>query len=295
MPMLDNFAPGGRVLVTGANGWFGRSALHALREYDVEVYATSNRTTSLVVGGREFAVRPWDENSINNFEPAAVIDCAFLTKELLPEYAIEDYFATNRLLIARANWLANLPSVKHFIGFSSGARLTDPTSPYGRLKAEYELEIEASARRKPELAAVIARAWSVSGRFVTKPSLFAFSDFILQAETGVIRVSSQGLVNRRYVSIEDLVLVSSGLAREPGFQILDSGGELVELGQLAQKVIETLNPKAQVQRKLSPGYPENNYHSDNASWLTACEKLEFSPSGIYRQIEDVAEMLLTNR
>jgi nucleoside-diphosphate-sugar epimerase len=293
--MLDSFAPGGRVLVTGANGWFGRSALSVLREYDVEIYATSNRTTNLTLEGSEFAVRVWDENSINTFRPTAVIDCAFLTKDHLSDYAEEDYFATNRLLISRAKWLANLPSVKQFVGFSSGARLTDPTGPYGKLKAEYELEIEASARRNPELAAVIARAWSVSGRLVTKPSVFAFSDFILQAETGVIRVNSEGLVNRRYVSIDDLLLVSSALAREPGFQILDSGGELVELGQLAQMVIETLNPKAELQRQLRPGYPENNYYSDNSNWLTACEKLGYLPSSIYIQIQDVAEMLLSSR
>ena len=293
--MLDSFAPGGRVIVTGANGWFGRSALSVLRDYDVEVFATSNKTTRLTFGGKEFAVRRWDENSIGEFKPTAVIDCAFLTKERLSDHAVEDYVSINRLLISRASWLANLPSVKQFIGFSSGARLTDPTSPYGMLKTEYELEIEASARLNTELGAVIARAWSVSGRLVTKPTLFAFSDFILQAETGVIRVSSQGLVNRRYVSIEDLLLVSGALARERGFQILDSGGDLVELGQLAQKISETLNPTAEVKRQLIPGYPENNYYSDNSSWLTACEKLGFSPSTIYEQIEAVADVLRTSR
>lgn len=293
--MLESFAPGARVLVTGANGWFGRSTLNVLSEYDVEIYATSSKNTRLALGDREFTVRLWDEKSIEAFKPTAVIDCAFLTKERLSDYAIEDYFATNRLLISRARWLTKLPSVKQFIGFSSGARLTDPTSPYGILKAEYESEIETSALRKPDLGAVIARAWSVSGRLVTKPTLFAFSDFILQAETGLIRVSSEGLVNRRYVSIEDLVLVSGALAREPGFQILDSGGELVELGQLAQKVSDALNPKAEVTRQLTPGYPENNYYSDNSSWLTACEKLGYSPSTIHNQIVDVAQSLLTSR
>lgn len=293
--MLDSFAPGGRVIVTGANGWFGRSALQVLRDYDGEIYATSNRSTSLNVGGRQFVVRQWDEKSINTFRPTAVVDCAFLTKDQLSDYSVEDYFTTNRLLIARANWLANLPSVRQFVGFSSGARLTDPASPYGRLKAEYELEIEVSARRKPELAAVIARAWSVSGALVTKPSLFAFSDFIRQAKTGLIRISSEGLVNRRYVAIDDLLRVASALAREPGFQILDSGGELVELGQLAQMVTEIVNPKAEIHRQLRSGYPENNYYSDNSSWETACEKLHYSPRDMHRQIEDVAEVLLASR
>jgi hypothetical protein len=85
------------------------------------------------------------------------------------------------------------------------------------------------------------------------------------------------------------------LAKDPGFQILDSGGELVELGQLAEMVIEKLNPKAEFQRQLRPGYPENNYFSDNSSWLAACEKLEFLPRGIYAQIDDVAEILLASR
>jgi nucleoside-diphosphate-sugar epimerase len=289
--MNSIFSKGARVLVTGANGWFGRSTLKVLGELDVEVFATSNRQTAINFGNRQFEVSNWDEARIVAFQPNVVVDCAFLTKERFGEFTPEEYISTNRMLVQRALWLAGLPSVGHFVGFSSGASITDPSHPYGMIKREYEVALERLQKSRM-ISIVVARAWSVSGHLITKPSMFALSDFIMQARSGTIKINASGAVQRRYVSIEDLLLLSSRLAHERGFHVVDSGGQLVELQELAEIVAEVVNPAARITRQLNPNTPANDYFSDNISWQKACEITNFQPRNLREQIKLVADQLI---
>lgn len=290
--MNSVFASGARVAVTGANGWFGRSTLKVLNDMDVEVYATSNRQTTISFGTRKFEVTEWEESQIADFRPDVVVDCAFLTKERFAEFTPENYVATNRMLVQRALWLAGLPTVEHFIGFSSGASITDPSHPYGMIKREYEVALERLQKSRNN-SIVIARAWSVSGHLITKPSMFALSDFVVQARSGTIKINATGPVRRRYVAIEDLLLLASKISNASGFHVIDSGGQLVELQELAEIVAEVVNPEALIIRDLNPNSPANDYFSNDISWKRACEIANYQPRSLRDQIKLVSDELLT--
>lgn len=288
MPFLDTRS---RVLVTGANGWFGRSVIKILCELSANVLATSRRPTRLNFYGIDIPVIEWDQARVVEFAPTVVIDCAFVTKERTEEFSTAAYLAINRGLAERAIWLAGLPSVERLVGFSSGASVTDAAHPYGLVKKEYEIGLELIAQSRTDLSVVIARAWSVSGHLVTKPRMFAFSDFILQSLTGDIQINSEGLVYRRYVAVEDLLKLSMLLTAKPGYRILDSGGELLELNDLAEKIARCVNPQAKIIRKLIPGTVPNVYYNDNSSWSEACHETSFSPLTTEQQIALVAAEL----
>jgi nucleoside-diphosphate-sugar epimerase len=214
---------------------------------------------------------------------------------------LDAYVSTNEGLTRNLLAAVGLPSVTRVVTVSSGAAVypidalagTLEGNPYGYLKRRAE-EGLASAAGDRGIAAVVARAWSVSGAFVQKPRSYAFSDMILQAVNGAIHVSAVTPVYRRYVSVEDLLAVALASASEPGFREVSSGGELLEMGQLASAVASVVNPRAKVTRADSSGGAPNLYYPDPASWDASCIAAQFSAAPLPLQIASTHAGLIAN-
>ncbi len=226
-----------------------------------------------------------------------VVNCAFLTREKVRDLGPDAYGALNRELTERFVRTIELPSVGSVVTISSGAAWTpDGGSPdpavnlYGHLKWHEEVSTE-SAATKAGKHAVICRAWSVSGPYVGRPRDYAFSDIVAQALVGDVTLSARHLVWRRYVDVADLLAVAVGHALGGRSGMFDSGGELVELGELAELAISILRPGARVHRETASGDADDHYHSDNASWESRCAALGRVPLPLREQIRLTADAL----
>lgn len=270
---LNNLLSDDRVLVTGAAGWFGRTAIAMTREAGLELLATGSKDQQIEIGGQSQAVHAQSLDVISAFKPTVVIDTAFVTRERLPILGHKTYIETNQKLIDQSLAIAALPSVRKYIGFSSGAtmHLAGHTSfsleenPYAAQKRIYESKIsEIAANLQSDIS--VARVWSVTGSYCTKPDSFAFTNLIAQARSGRIDIRSKHLVCRRYCSVEDvlaLALMPLGLGSQTVF---DTGGDLIDLSALAQMMVEVVNPTAKIHLQLESGLPSDDYHSDNKDW-----------------------------
>jgi nucleoside-diphosphate-sugar epimerase len=285
-----------RVAVLGASGWVGKTACNWLTQLDTQVLAFAGSSRIEKVGELEYRFEKYDLRKIRDFKPTTIIDAAFLTRERLGALTVENYITSNTALIEEALVLQRLPTVQKFIGISSGAsvphlQLQTPNfsiDPYGSLKAIYE----QCLLQNDELRAktTIARIWSVSGSFVTKPSLFAFSNLIQQALTGHIDIQATHLVWRRYVDLEDFIKVVT-LARPGDSRVIDSGGRKVELEELAQLIFAELGQEPSIRRVLTPGSAEDIYFSDESTWVNAIKGIEFLPLTLEQQISKVTATL----
>jgi nucleoside-diphosphate-sugar epimerase len=271
-----------RVLVTGAAGWFGRTAIAMTKEVGLELLATGSKDQQIEIDGKSQAVQAQSLEVISAFKPTVVIDTAFVTRERLPVLGHRTYIETNQKLIDQSLAIAALPSVRKYIGFSSGAtmHLAGYTSfsldenPYAAQKRIYESKIsELAANLQSDIS--VARVWSVTGSYCTKPQSFAFTDLIAQAKLGLIEIKAKHLVYRRYCALEDVHALAI-LPSSPGSNpIFDTGGDLIEIGDLAKLVVELVNPNAEILRRLDKTLPQDSYHSDNKDWgqLTGIAKL----------------------
>jgi nucleoside-diphosphate-sugar epimerase len=284
-----------RVLILGASGWVGRTACNWLSQLGSELHLVASSRRIEQFGGGKFQFELFDPEKVRDFKPTLVIDAAFKTREKLSEALLADYVSSNNALIEQALQVQRLPTVEKFIGMSSGAAVPHldiasldlSMDPYGSLKAIYErklLEI-------PELASktTIARIWSVSGDFVTKPSLFAFSNLIQQALLGHININAKHQLWRRYVDLEDYLKVAS-LSNPGPSRVIDSGGDLIEIGQLAELICAQLGTDSSVSRTLELGSPDE-YFSDGSTWLDSVAKIHLIPLTLEQQISKVAEKL----
>jgi hypothetical protein len=173
----------------------------------VDFMATGSVERLIQVDNELQRIEPHSIDEVARFRPTIVLDSAFITREKLKFLGLNKYVSTNLELINMSRKIASLDSVKRYIGFSSVAvtHLAGHQSfelghnPYAALKKTYENELvklgEVSGKQMS-----IPRVFSVSGAYVNRPEIFAFSDFILPAKQGKIKLKSTERV------LEDLVL-----------------------------------------------------------------------------------------
>jgi nucleoside-diphosphate-sugar epimerase len=293
---LRNLIPDDRVLVTGASGWFGRTAIAMIRESGLDFLATGSKDQQIEISGVAQLVHSQRLDDISTFEPTVVIDTAFVTRERLAVLGHNAYVENNRGIIDQSLSIAALPSVRKYIGFSSGATMhlagqasfSLEENPYAAQKRVYEGKI-AEIAGGLDCDFSVARVWSVTGSYCTKPGTFAFTNLIAQAKLGLIEIRAKHLVYRRYCAVEDVLAIAM-LSRQPGeISIFDTGGELVEIGELAKTVVENVNPNAEIRREVDSGLPSDNYHSDGQEWNDLVKFASIASDSLSNQIIRVAE------
>ncbi len=292
---LNNLRSDDRVLITGAAGWFGRTAIAMTREAGLELLATGSKDQQIEIDGKSQDVQTQSLDVISAFKPTVVIDTAFVTRERLPILGHKAYVETNQKLIDQSLEVAALPSVRKYIGFSSGATMhlaghnsfSLEENPYAAEKRIYESRIsEIAANLQSDVS--VARVWSVTGSYCTKPQAFAFTDLIAQAKLGLIEIKAKHLVYRRYCAIEDVLAIAM-LPTGPGsIPIFNTGGDLIELGELAKIIVDLVNPSAEIRRQTDPNLPPDDYHSDSKDWGEFVQSAELARDSISEQVTRVA-------
>jgi nucleoside-diphosphate-sugar epimerase len=292
---LGNLSSDDRVLVTGASGWFGRTAVAMTRESGLALLATGSKDQQIEIDAQSQAVQAQSLEVISAFRPTVVIDTAFVTRERLSVLGHKAYVETNQKLIDQSLAIAALPSVRKYIGFSSGAtmHLAGHTSfsleenPYAAQKRIYESRISEMAAELQSNVSV-ARVWSVTGYYCTKPRAFAFTDLIAQAKLGLIEIKAKHPVYRRYCSIDDVIALAMLPAAPRSNPIFNTGGDLIELGELAKVVVDLVNPNAEILHHIDPQLTPDDYHSDSKHWGQLVQSANLTRDSISDQVTRVA-------
>jgi nucleoside-diphosphate-sugar epimerase len=281
-----------RILILGAGGWFGHTFLDMLSSASHgPVLAMTGHRRRVSVGRREWFLRETNMRTISSFAPTLVVNFAFLTRDRERGMGTRAYTEANETLTQTLLEVVALPSINRAITISSGAARTEPQSAYGRLKEAEELSLKAMARDDKTI--VIGRAYSLSGPFVQRPADYAFSNLIQQAPTGEIRIEANTPVLRRYVSVRDFLMVLLAEGSPGDTAIIESGGELVEIGDLARRVVSVLGFPARIQRASLRHLEPSAYASNGESWMKACQRTGLQPESLEDQIRATARGLIS--
>ena len=281
-----------RVLVLGPTGWFGRTALELSIHSSPVFYLVGSRRGEVQMGEKKLTVHEWNDREVERFSPDLVLDFAYLTRNWVSELGISEYRARNEVLAERLVWASTLRSVKTVVTISSGAAVQSELDPYGQGKRKIELALREALRTSNTNLGVL-RAWSVSGGFVRDPDQYALSSFVRQGlDSGNIRVSADRMVYRRYCAVEELLAVGLHLAHRHSHSLLDSGGEKLEMFDLAQKVAEQIpGAKVILENPARHSQDPDDYSSDNESWVQGIRETKLMPMSIEEQITNVIHAL----
>lgn len=283
-----------RVLILGGSGWFGRTALAMMPENGVNFLVIGRTRREIVVADRIWPIKTWATAEIESFCPQLVLDFAFLTRDVLANVGEGDFLRQTREINRRLFRVLELGSVSRLLTISSGAAVGH-NRVSGRRKDAYSEQKHANdlalrqVARLGKVEVTIARAWSVSGRYVQKPRNYAFSDFLLSAwERGYISVRADHFVYRRYCAVEELLAIGLGHPSSGGLLEFDSGGHLLELAELAQVMTERLElAPVRISCSARSRGIADHYYSDGQQWVDMCARLGLEPSSVSEQIARV--------
>lgn len=287
--IADSLSPSDRVLILGGGGWFGQT-FKLLVTGLAQVMSHNLRTSDQ--SDTDY------RSQVEAFGPTVVANFAFLTPHFTRTMTQDAYVTTNRRIFERFRFAASLPSVRVALHASSGAT----TTPAERLGQEHRIYRELKHAEETAILSGplaercgIIRAFSVSGPFVRTPEKYAFSDMTGQALRGRILVRSDRPTFRRYCSVADLLAVAMARTSNSGGGLIESGGPLVEMRELATLISGVTMPKPSVSLTEWSSESPSQYASDDVSWTSACQAAGLTPMDLQQQIRQVQSYFLSEK
>lgn len=265
-----------KLLINGAGGWLGTSSINYLlqspRYKDYELVLLTSDGRNLIFNNKIFKtsrIIDFDVQSISDV--IGIVNLAFLTKDKVNRMTLESYVSTNESLMAKlTEFMLNLKP-KWITTVSSGAAAkfssTLEDDPYGFLKLQEESLI---AKLSSELGSnySIGRLWGAMGIDMPINRNYAISDFICQAiENSSINIKASQSVYRQYCDSRTFMETSIRAAECNFNDIFDSGGFIVEIGDLAEKVATQMKIKDVKRNLVNPNkkdeyLPQISYYSE---------------------------------
>jgi len=292
-------------ILTGASGWFGRTALweyealngsEALRS-DVIACASSARLIDFgSPHGPIQAVGPEALGQIHN--AGGLIHLAFLTRERVAEIGLTRYIEANRAITGSiAAFLQHNPTIPIITTSSGAAAVLDGCqpdlvgNPYATLKHEEEALWRQSGGNR---MAAVFRVYAASGRFIKDPSLFALGDFLSRAIAGQrIEVRSQRPVIRSYVHVGTMMCLFWAMLREPlapGFLQVDACMDTLSLVELAG-IITRLWGLPEPSFSLDTSLEEDYYQADSGPFAQLLDRYQIAALDLPGQLRETASDL----
>ncbi|MDE1914934.1 MAG: NAD(P)-dependent oxidoreductase [Sphingomonadales bacterium] len=272
-----------RIVVTGAGGWLGLATLDLLHkalgdDFAKRVCAFGSTARVLrLADGTPVLQRPLADMAWLPSAPTLVLHLAFLTKDRADSMDEAAYRAANQAISATVlNALGPIGAIGLFLASSGAAALADDPAAsdamrrYGAMKRDDEISFTRWADDHQHRA-VILRIHNLTGPYMNKPQAYALASFMGDALAGrPIAVRAPRRVVRGYVAIREMMsLVLAMLLDEScGVRQLDTGGEPMELAEVAQAIANAL-PGAQVQRAAITQPQADIYHGNARPYAAA--------------------------
>lgn len=298
-----------RWILTGASGWFGRTALYeyeqlhgpeALRR-DVIAYSSKDRLVDIDSPHGPIQSLPLDELDAES-NADGLIHLAFLTRDRLAAVGLQRYIQANRAITARvASFIERNPKIP-IITTSSGAAavfesgsLDLEDNPYAALKREEE---DLWQKNSAERMATVFRVYAASGRFIKDPKMFALSDFLTRAIRGEqIEIRSKRPVIRSYVHVGTMMRLFWAMLAKPlynsGIQDVDAVLETLTLVDLAQVISEHWHLPSPIYSIDDP-FTTDNYQSDSCKFRSLLKNYNINAPSLIEQLTETLIYLKVN-
>ncbi len=243
-----------QIVIYGANGWLGRSAIAATFDLFPDLSPNSilllgSKSSKITIRGKNLEIKEAlsgihliEENSI-------FLNCAFLRREQLAKIGEKDYIAQNLhvmeipILVLRKRRIFSLVNLSSGVaGLVQGGVNNSSQDMYAVLKRRSEIVLA----HETSLAGtnfLNCRVFSVSGRYLNEFENLALSLFIAHAlKSEPINVRSPES-KRSYIDGVNLMTVLLKLAINGETGNYDSGGICVTMKELGETILRIIDSR----------------------------------------------------
>lgn len=294
-----------KYLISGLSGWLGRALVLELTENfgvcESDVLGIGSSARKVIIGGQSYQIATWDQLTEYEVCPILFAHFGFLTRDKIAELPRKKYIELNAEISNQAFETILKFKPKSIISVSSGAVYKSPNfeeldddlsdNPYGVLKQSEERMLQQAAESIGS-SFVINRLFGLTGKNIQNIKPYALAEFINCAlKNHPIQIRADRLVYRRYVYDRDLCKLMIKLAQSSESHIFDSGGEIVELRDLAMRVVKVLNSKSEIYSSKITSEPDTYYSPNNIYEKLFSSHVNSLPTPLDQQIQNTAEGL----
>jgi nucleoside-diphosphate-sugar epimerase len=231
-----------------------------------------------------------------------LFDYAFLTRERIDSLGVKQYVDTNLNLIQHSVQLVEKLRPKSVVLASSGAiynfskhSKTKNYKIYSELKTIQEQQITDSCKQAGSNL-IVVRIFNLSGEGINKSNVYAFQEIIESAiENKEIIINSNFQVFRRYCDVGQLIDLLWELTLKDKKMCFDSGGQLIEIRNLAEIIKKSLNSSSSIVAKPIDNLstPDNYFSQSDQYELLLRKFLNQDSLSIESQVIKTAQNLIS--
>lgn len=220
------------------------------------------------------------------------INLAFKTRDYIKELGETDYTRENLEIIKNSIQRARASNPKSIVLISSGVVTKylqtggkDYDDAYTRLKFYEE---ECFKRLSIELNSnlIILRMWAASGEDMTDPQKYGIGNLLIQSQLGnSILIESSRKVYRRYADASQQLEICLRAALGGKSMTINSGGFLIEIRELAERIRIKYSPKFIVMQEWDQDQVPDEYFWSGDEFEAIARKFQVELYGIDDQIE----------
>ena len=297
------------IVITGATGWVGRTALHELQRIlpkeiflnHVKAFGSKNSLIPASFYNDNTQIPIFSLKELPFFAKtnklSGIFHSAFLRREKISSIGLNQYLNINNEINEIVSSAMALWNDAKIVYISSGVAKTHEEKknldtninldPYGILKRKDEIAIQKYKN------SLILRIYALSGMFINNPNLFALGDFLKKAINGQrISIKSKIPIFRSYGNASDICQLAFNwlLSNEPkNFnEPLDSVSITVDLFELA-KVISNLHNSVPIECNWDNKSEANSYIACNKIFINSLNEYNLNPKSLKEQILDTSK------
>jgi hypothetical protein len=291
--------------VNGSTGWLGHATLGAIQRISPSV---SCNELQLVSSSRR-SVQTLEYGALNTYSLSkdlellessdVFVQLAFKTRDYIEGLGEENYERLNLQIIHESVQAIKRTKPSHIVMVSSGVVtqwLTDSQSRKFDSYIKMKMIEEAEIRKTSEAIGanlVNLRLWGATGIHMTEPLKYAIGDLIYQNLTSEnLEIQSNYPVYRRYADASQQMEICLRHSLIGGQLTLDSGGRVLEIGDLAEKIIGTLGSEKTVKRSKFINKEPDRYYSTSQTMEELARDLDIELLTIEGQIHLTSQAVL---
>lgn len=285
------------IVIFGATGWMGKSAIAAAlkdstEHFDFQLFSRSEN--SIKLGDKCFTTTKRDNSVISGWD--TYVQAAFVTREK----AGPDLFKfrqINRQIIQTAREDIYRGRPQKIVFFSSGIlshpEVNDRDSSYETYASLKQEERDVMYETAESIGATLVegKLYSATGAYMTAPKSFAIGALLSEAQSGSVHIHSSRYVWRRYLDSVQYLRTLYAQAKSGESAIVESGGQLIELGELAQECLRFAGKDSNSIFRPNPSQSEDHYYSKANTFENILNGLGEKPMDISEQLGNVARAL----
>lgn len=297
------------IVVTGATGWIGRSALHELQSiipaasFNQKVLSFASRHARLISTGygtaSQIVVPVYPLTDLPEMvwgKTIFVLHSAFLTPSSAKRFSPDEYVVLNRQITKLVHRALGNAKRARVVCLSSGVAATVDANSAAMLPTNCSRHDYACLKREEELCLAtvvptqIFRIYALSGRFFGSQAPYALVEFVAAAlQMNRIKIEAGYDIVRGYSNASEVAslaihwLLSQSSPSRP-LDAVSAVTTLVDLAADVSKLFGIQEPESAIDASIPPDV----YASDTFEYLARLKAAGISPLSLQGQILDTA-------